>query len=290
MKSVIITGTSKGIGLDTALAFGRAGYKVFATMRNLEKATILKQKIEAESLPIVISAMDVDSDESVETCIGTILRENGPVDVLINNAGIEHHGSIEETSLADFKAVMETNYFGVLRCVKAVLPQMRQDRKGCIINVASVAGKIATTPLGPYSASKYALEAVSEALAQEVKPFNIRVAIVEPGIIDTQMARNISHGGDSIYPAVNRFGGLFVASLQTPTSATIVADKMLEIAESGTWQLRHPVGPDAEPFLGWRASMSDEEWVNWNAQNDEDWYNAVQNTFGLNAREVKQTV
>ena len=104
------------------------------------------------------------------------------------------------------------------------------------------------------------------------------------------MARNISHGGDSIYPAVNRFGGLFAASLQTPTSATLVADKMLEIAESGTWQLRHPVGPDAEPFLGWRASMTDEEWVNWNAQNDEDWYNAVQNTFGLNAREVKQPV
>jgi NAD(P)-dependent dehydrogenase (short-subunit alcohol dehydrogenase family) len=290
MKSVIITGTSKGIGLDTALAFGRAGYKVFATMRNLEKATLLKKKIEAESLPIAISTMDVDSDESVENCIGTILRENGPVDVLVNNAGIEYHGSIEETDLADFKAVMETNYFGVLRCVKAVLPQMRQDRKGCIINVTSVAGKIATTPLGPYSASKYALEALSEALAQEVKPFNIRVAIVEPGIIDTQMARSISHGGDSIYPAVNRFGGLFVASLQTPTSATLVADKMLEIAESETWQLRHPVGPDAEPFLGWRASMSDEEWVNWNAQNDEDWYNAVQNTFGLNAREVKQIV
>ena len=178
MKSVIITGTSKGIGLDSALAFGRAGYKVFATMRNLENATILKQKIEAESLPIVISAMDVDSDESVEDCIGAILRENGPVDVLINNAGIEHHGSIEETHLADFRSVMETNYFGALRCVKAVLPQMRQDRKGCVINVTSVAGKIATTPLGPYSASKYALEALSEALAQEVKPFNIRVLLL----------------------------------------------------------------------------------------------------------------
>ena len=290
MKSVIITGTSKGIGLDTALAFGRAGYKVFATMRNLEKATLLKQKIEAESLPIAISEMDVDSDTSVERCIGTILRENGPVDVLINNAGIEYHGSIEETDLADFKAVMETNYFGALRCVKAVLPQMRQDRKGCIINVASVAGKIACTPLGPYSASKYALEGVSEALAQEVKPFNIRVAIVEPGIIDTQMAQNIGYGGDSIYPQVNRFGGLFKASLQTPTSATIVADKMLEIAESGTWQLRHPVGPDAEPFLGWRASMNDEEWVNWNAATDDEWYTAVENSFGLNAREVKQPV
>jgi len=284
MKSVIITGTSKGIGLDTALAFGRAGYRVFATMRKPENADNFRKKIKEENLPITILAMDVDSDDSVESCISAILRENGPVDVLINNAGIEHHGSVEETPLADFKAVMETNYFGVLRCVKAVLPHMRNEHKGCIINVASVAGKIACTPLGPYAATKFALEALSEALAHEVKPFNIRVAIVEPGIIDTQMARDIRYSSNSIYPQVNRFGGLFAASLQTPASATLVADKMLEIVESGTWKLRHPVGPDAEPFLGWRASMSDEEWVDWNAANDEDWFNAVQNTFGLNAR------
>ena len=286
MKSVIITGTSKGIGLDTALAFGRAGYKVFATMRNPEAAPALKQKIKDESLPITILVMDVDSDESVKQCIDVIYKETGTIDVLVNNAGIERNGSIEETTIADFKAVMETNYFGVLRCVKAVLPQMRISRNGCIINIASVAGKIANTPLGPYTASKFALEAVSEALAQEVKPFNIRVAIVEPGIIDTQMARDIKKGGDSIYPQVRRFGGLFAASLKTPTDATLVADKILEIANSDSWQLRHPVGPDSIPFLQWRASMTDEQWTDWNAANDEDWYSAVENNFGLNARLV----
>lgn len=286
MKSVIITGTSKGIGLETALAFGRAGYQVFATMRYPEKAVALKQKIKEESLNITMCAMDVDSDESVKCGIDYIYEETGQVDVLVNNAGIECHGSIEEIDLADFKAVMETNYFGVLRCIKRVLPQMRKDHSGCIINIASVAGKIANTPLGPYTASKHALEAVSEALAQEVKPFNIRVAIVEPGIIDTQMARNISLGGDSIYSQSNRFGGLFEASLKTPTHASMVADKILDIAKSETWQLRHPVGPDAKPFLEWRASMTDEEWVDWNAQNDDDWFNAVQNSFGLNARLV----
>jgi len=285
MKSVIITGANKGIGYDTALAFARAGYKVFATMRNPETAAALKQKIKEESLNIVIATMDVDSDESVKKCIDAILKENGSIDVLVNNAGIECHGSVEEISMSDFKAVMETNYFGVLRCIKAVLPQMRNDRNGCIINVTSVAGKIANTPLGPYTASKHALEAVSEALAQEVKPFNIRVAIVEPGIINTQMARDITHGGDSIYPQVNRFGGLFVASLKTPTSASIVADKILEIADAETWQLRHPASPDALPFLQWRASMSDEQWVDWNAATDEEWYNAVETSFGLNARQ-----
>ncbi|HMB62149.1 MAG TPA: SDR family oxidoreductase [Eudoraea sp.] len=287
MKSVIITGTSKGIGLETALAFGRAGYSVFATMRNPEKAPLLKQIVQKEGLPITISSMDVDSDQSVTTAITTIISENGPVDVLVNNAGIERHGSIEEMPFSDFSAIMNTNYFGVLRCVKGVLTTMRENRKGCIINVASVAGHISSSPLGGYAASKFALEALSEALAQEVKPFNIKVGIVEPGIIDTKMARDISEAGKSIYPQSRRFSGLFTASLQTPTSPTLVADKILEIAQGDSWQLRHPVGPDAQPFLEWRASMNDEDWVNWNAASDDEWYNAVERDFGLNARQEK---
>jgi NAD(P)-dependent dehydrogenase (short-subunit alcohol dehydrogenase family) len=286
MKSVIITGANRGIGLDAAVAFARAGYKVFATMRHPEKAEVLKKKIKEQTLNISLSAMDVDSDESVKQAMDSILKENGPVDVLVNNAGIERHGSIEELSIPDFKSVMETNCFGVLRCIQQVLPLMRKDRKGCIINITSVSGRIATSPLGAYSASKFALEAISEALAMEVKPFNIRVAIVEPGIINTDMARNISHGGNSIYPQVNRFGGLFVASLKTPTPPTLVADKILEIAESGTWILRHPVGPDAKPFLDWRSSMTDEEWIIRNAVSDEEWYSATERDFGLNARPV----
>ena len=285
MKSVIITGTSKGIGLETALTFARAGYKVFATMRKPENANYFKQKIKEESLDISISAMDVDSDESVKQGIDAILREHGSVDVLVNNAGIERHGSIEELELSDFKAIMETNYFGVIRCIKSVLPQMRSNRKGCIINVASVAGHIASSPLGAYAASKYALEAVSEALAQEVKPFNIKVGIVEPGIINTQMAQDIETGGHSVYSQPNRFGGLFAASLKTPTHPSLVGEKILEVANSNDWKLRHPVGPDAAPFLEWRASMTDEQWVDWNAANDDDWYASVERDFGLNARQ-----
>src|SRR5450432_706906 len=284
MKSVIITGANRGIGLDAAIAFAGAGYKVFATMRNPEKADALRKKIKEESLNISVSAMDVNSDESVSRSINSIIQENGHIDVLVNNAGIERHGSIEELTISDFKSVMETNFFGVIRCIKGVLPIMRNQRKGCIINIASVSGKIATSPLGAYAASKFALEAISEALAMEVKPFNIRVGIVEPGIINTDMARDISYGGNSIYPHVNRFGGLFIASLRTPTPSNLVADKILEIAESETWILRHPVGPDAKPFLDWRASMTDEEWINRSAANDEEWFGAIERDFGLNAR------
>lgn len=284
MKKVLITGSSRGIGLETALAFGRAGYQVFATLRNPDGASELKHKIKEEMLPITVHAMDVSSDHSVQSCIQGILKEYGSIDVLVNNAGIAPDGSVEEVPMEVFKSVMDTNYFGSIRCIKAVLPAMREKRSGCIINVSSIAGKIANTPLGPYSASKHALEAISEALAEEVKPFNIRVGIVEPGIIETDLAHAIVNEKSSLYPQVRRFGGLFAASLQTPTNASVVADKIVGIAESGSWQLRHPVGPDAIPFIGWRASMTDEEWINWNSVSDDEWYAAIERDFGLNAR------
>jgi NAD(P)-dependent dehydrogenase (short-subunit alcohol dehydrogenase family) len=281
MKKVLITGCSKGIGLETALAFARAGYKVFATMRNPEKAPGLARRAEAESLDIVIRTMDVDFDDSVQKCTSKILEEEGFVDVLVNNAGIERHGSIEEMAMADFEAIMNTNYLGVLRCTKAFLPQMREHRKGCIINIASVSGHIANSPLGGYAASKHALEAISEALAQEVKPFNIKVAIVEPGIINTQMAQDITVDGASIYPNSKRQAALFSAALKTPTPPALVADKILEVAESDSWTLRYPVGPDALPFIAWRASMTDEQWIDWNAVSDEEWYASVERDFGM---------
>ena len=285
MASILITGTSKGIGLATALVLGRAGHTVYATMRNPAGAPELAQIAQKEGLPIHVSAMDVDSDVSVTEGIRAIEKANGSLDVLVNNAGIERKGSTEELDLADYRAAMETNYFGALRCIKAVLPQMRARRSGCIINLTSVAGRISSSPLGAYAASKFALEGLSEALAQEAKMFNIRVAIVQPGIIDTAMARRVTEQTDtSPYPQARRMAGLFTASLQTPTSPDEVAQKIREIIESGTWQLRHPVGPDAEPFLKWRAAMTDEQWVDWGAADDATWYQSVERDFGLNAR------
>lgn len=286
MSSVLVTGTSSGIGLDTALVLGRAGHAVYATMRNLDRGLYLRETIEKEKLQVSILAMDVDSDESVAATVSTVRSQAGFVDVLVNNAGVECSGSIEELSLEDFRATMETNYFGALRCIRALLPEMRRRRSGCIINVSSIAGRIAASPHAPYAASKFALEALSEALAQEGKPFNIRVAIVEPGLIDTPMARRIAAPpGESHYPQGRRFAGLFKASLEKPTPPSLVAETIREIIENGTWQLRHPAGPDAIPFLGWRASMTDEEWITWGALDDEAWYDRVQNDFGLDARQ-----
>jgi len=271
--------------MATALAFGRAGHKVAATMRNPQRAPELARITAQEKLPITISAMDVDSDASVKEGIGRIVKEGGPVDVLVNNAGIERTGSVEELPLAEFRAVMETNYFGAIRCIQAVLPAMRKRRSGCIVNVASVAGRIANSPMAPYTASKFALEALSESLAQEAKPFNVRVAIVEPGIIDTAMARRVETAQTpSPYPQQRRFAAMFTASLKHPVPASVVGEKVVEIVDSGTWQLRHPVGPDALPFLQWRKAMSDEEWVAWGALGDDAWYDRLKADFGMDAR------
>lgn len=280
MAQVLITGASSGIGLATALELARAGHRVFATMRNPERSE-LPEIAAREHLPIELRTLDVNSDESVRNCF-TGLTE--PLDVLVNNAGVETHGSIEELPMEAFVATINTNYLGAVRCIKAVLPSMRQARTGCIINVTSVAGKIANSPLGPYSASKFALEAISEALAGEVKAFNIRVAIVEPGIQDTKMARALENPLPSAYPQLARFAGLFRAALANPVSPAVTAGVIRHIIESGTWQLRHLSGPDAAPFVDWRAAMSDEQWVECNAQDDEAWYEQVQRDFGLNAR------
>jgi NAD(P)-dependent dehydrogenase (short-subunit alcohol dehydrogenase family) len=283
MASVLITGTSKGIGLEAALAFGR--HKVHATMRNPSQAPDLAETAAREKLPITVSIMDVDSDQSVRLAIAAIHKDYGPIDVLVNNAGVERVGSVEELPLAAFRAVMETNYFGAIRCIQALATHMRQRRSGCIINVTSVAGRITSAPMTAYSASKWALEALSEALAGVMKTFNVRVAIVEPGIIDTAMARRITDRPDgSPYPQRARFASMFTASLKNPVPPSLVAQKILEIVESGTWQLRHPVGPDAAPFLQWRRQMTDEEWVDLNASEDGAWYTRLERDFGLDAR------
>jgi NAD(P)-dependent dehydrogenase (short-subunit alcohol dehydrogenase family) len=285
MSTILVTGASRGIGLATALAFARAGHKVAAAMRNPAAAPELARAAAAERLAVSVFTMDVDDDASVKEAVQRIEGELGPIEVLVNNAGIERTGSVEEMPVPDFRAVMETNCFGAIRCIQAVLPSMRARRSGCIANVTSIAGQLALSPFGAYAASKFALEAVSECLAQEVKPFGIRVCVVEPGIIDTDMARDISGAGDaSAYPNQRRMARFYVAALQQPTAPGVVADKLVEIAEGGSWQFRHPVGPSAAPFLQWRAGLSDEAWVEWGALDDDAWYARVKADFGIDAR------
>jgi NAD(P)-dependent dehydrogenase (short-subunit alcohol dehydrogenase family) len=263
------------------LELGRAGNTVYATMRSPGRAPELGERATREGLPISILTMDVDSDRSVDDCFAEIRRQGGEIDVLVNNAGVERHGSVEELPMEAIRATMETNYFGALRCIRQVVGRMRERGSGCIINVTSVAGKISSSPLGAYAASKFALEAISEALAQEMKPFGVRVAIVEPGIIDTPMAHAIEEPPPSRYRQGGQLSALFRASLQNPTPPSAVAAVIREVVESGTWKLRHPAGPDAAPFMGWRAAMTDEEWIEFNSLDAAAYKKRVKSDFGL---------
>jgi NAD(P)-dependent dehydrogenase (short-subunit alcohol dehydrogenase family) len=278
MAGVLITGCSAGIGRATAVRLARAGHRVFATMRDTAKGASLADLASQEKLSLSLHQLDVTSDASVTGAVASI---EAPIDVLVNNAGVATAGSVEDLPLDVFRTAMETNYFGALRCIRAVLPRMRQAGAGCIVNVSSIAGQVWNSPFGAYSASKAALEAMSEVLAGEVRPFGIRVAIVQPGITDTAMAQEVVHAASSDYPQPARIGRLFKAVLSTPVPPDVVADTIQQIVETGTTQLRHPSGPTAGGFLAWRASMDDEAWVATNALPDAEWYARVARDFGI---------
>jgi NAD(P)-dependent dehydrogenase (short-subunit alcohol dehydrogenase family) len=158
---------------------------------------------------------------------------------------------------------METNYFGLVRCTKQVLPSMRERGSGCIINISSIAGRIAFGGTSAYNASKFAVEGFSEALAQEVKSHGVRVALVEPGIIDTPMGTTElpQYDEKTIYPHGARIHKFFTNPEKGEAAPELVGETIRYVIESGDPRLRYPVGPDAHPFLGWRASVSDEDWV-----------------------------
>jgi NAD(P)-dependent dehydrogenase (short-subunit alcohol dehydrogenase family) len=282
MAIVLVTGASSGIGLATAVTLARGRHKVIATMRNLDGAGELQKIVSTEKLPVTVAALNVDDDASVNSAVGKALSENGSIDVLVNNAGIGGGGSVEEVPLERFREVMETNFFGALRCIKAVIPGMRERRHGCIVNITSVAGRVALAPQAAYAASKWAFEALSECLAQELKAFNVRVAIIEPGVIATPIfGKGRPVPKDSPYPHARRQTALFTASLTKPTSPYVVGEQIRQIVEGDSWQLRYPVGPDAVPFLKWRASKTDEEMVNLGGQSDEEYKIMVKREFGL---------
>ena len=282
MTIALVTGTSSGIGLATAVTLARGGHIVIATMRNLESAGELEKIVAAEKLPVSLAVLDVDDDASVESALGKVLAEHGRLDVLVNNAGIGGGGSVEESSAARFREVMETNFFGALRCIKAVVPGMRERRHGCIVNVTSISGRLAMAPAAAYCASKFALEALSECLAQEMKAFNVRVAIIEPGVIATPIFSKAKPTPENTpYPHARRQRALFAQSLTNPTSPYNVGEKIREIVDGDSWQLRYPVGPDAVPFLKWRASKTDEEVVNLGGASDEEFKLLANQEFGL---------
>jgi NAD(P)-dependent dehydrogenase (short-subunit alcohol dehydrogenase family) len=265
MEIAVVTGTSTGIGLATSLHLARHGYRVFAGMRSLAKADPLRTAAAEGNLPIEVIVLDVTSASSVERAFATVSAA-GPVDVLVNNAGIGGATPLELTPEDEHRGMFETNYFGAIRCIQAVLPTMRERRRGTIVNVTSITGLVATPNQIPYSASKWALECAGEALAHEVRRFGIRVVNVEPGVVMTNIFENSAaatrYEKTSPYqPIMRRNGKLFAAGFRDPARPDEVAETILAAITSEEYRLRWPVGKDALGFARGRPKISDECWI-----------------------------
>ncbi|MCH7744307.1 MAG: SDR family oxidoreductase [Proteobacteria bacterium] len=286
MKIAVVTGTSTGIGLTTSLHLARNGYQVFAGMRNLAKAENLQQAAAAESLPIEVVPLDVCDADSVASAFATA-AEAGPVEVLVNNAGIGGASPLELTPMAEHKQMFETNYFGAVRCIQAVLSGMRERGAGCIVNITSAVGLQATPNQIAYSASKWALECLGEALAHEMYRFGVRVVNIEPGVIMTNIFENSAdqtrYDKQSPYqPLMRRNGKVFAAGFKRAVQTDIVAETILEAITTDNFQMRWPVGADAQGLMAARHVVPSEEWVSMGADlSDQEYNEKFLSCFGI---------
>lgn len=250
MARVLITGCSSGIGRASAIELTRRGHQVIATARRVET---LRDLDVAERL-----ALDVEDEATVDAAIGA----SGHIDVLVNNAGVGLGGPIESVPLPDVRHIFDVNVFGAVRMMQAVLPRLRNAGSGVIVNVSSVAGRVAAPLGGFYASTKWALEAISESLHYEVGHFGIRVVLIEPGAIDTNFGTNRHEHGEDVPPydelrrQWERADSVLSGGKQPP-GPELVATAIADAIDDPTTPLRVPVGDDAEMVIGARASMDD---------------------------------
>ncbi len=263
MATILITGCNSGIGLETTLHMARRGHRVIGACRNPDGADELRQAVDAETLDVELMALDLLDPAGSTARVDELIAREGRLEALVSNAGIGGGRSMEETPLDEFRAVYETNVFGTLAIMQAVIPHLRQQRSGRLVNVTSLAAVNVFGCHGTYSSSKAAVEAVCIALSQELAEFNIHVSLIEPGCIMTPMwTKGSLPPEDSPYG--ENFGRLMkFGEFGLGRAATTVdcAEAICDALESDTPRFRYPVGPDAEDF--WRAYTAlndDEEW------------------------------
>jgi NAD(P)-dependent dehydrogenase (short-subunit alcohol dehydrogenase family) len=285
MAVALITGTSSGIGLATAAHFARGGHEVWAGVRTPSTAAELHETIERDHLAIRVISLDVDDPASVQLGVDEVHDKAGRIDVLVNNAGFGGGGPIEDVPVDWAQSLFQTNYFGVVRMIQAVLPGMRRRRSGTIVNVSSIAGRLAIAGHGHYSAVKHALEAMSEALAQEVQRFDIRVAIVEPGVVVTPIfskARRFADPASPYFDHVRRLLLLYQKQMPRAAQPADAAAVIYEAATTNEPKLRWLVGDDARLLVAGRQRTSDEEYVaGGRAMSEEEYLDELRRRYGF---------
>ena len=261
-KSVLITGATDGLGKAAALLLAERGYRVFAAGRSAEKRAQLDALAREKSLPLESLALDVCDDRSVETAVRAVLGKAGVIDVLINNAGVNYTAAVEDLSMKDWRAQFETNFFGVLRVTRGVLPHMRERRRGRILMMSSLSGLVTPPTQGAYSSSKHALEGLSNALRMELFPFGIDVVLIEPGYIVTgiqKAAADLSgsylQNGGPYAPLYNRFlSSVNDTRAKSKTTPEDCARVMLEAIKAVKPKPRYGVTSLA-PFVKWSKRL-----------------------------------
>jgi NAD(P)-dependent dehydrogenase (short-subunit alcohol dehydrogenase family) len=187
----VVTGSSTGIGFETSLLLARSGFYTYATMRDTNKRQIIEKIANKENLPLEVLCLDVDNCHSVKKTIQKILDKSKQIDILVNNAGYGLFGALEDISIEAIKKQFETNLFGAIRTIKEILPIMRKQKNGIIINVSSISGIVGFPAQSVYVSTKFALEGLSEAISYEVEQYGIKVILIEPGVINTNFVPNI---------------------------------------------------------------------------------------------------
>ena len=271
MKQVaLITGCSSGIGYETSILLAQNGFRTYATMRNTDKGDKLKEIAEKENLDLKIIKLDVTDDYSIQNAIKEIVQETNRIDVLVNNAGNNIAGAVEDLSIEEFKEQFETNFFGLIRVTKVVLPIMRKQNNGIIVNLSSIAGKMAIPLNSAYVSSKFAVEGFSESIRYELEDFGIKVILIEPGVIKSNFYENIKMSKNSLMdpksayqPITQKIFEAFLPMLEYAFPTKIVADVILEAVNSDNPNIRYTVGDDAKSIIEARKKLSDKEFENW---------------------------
>jgi len=264
-KVAIVTGSSSGIGYETALLLARNGFRTYATMRNLKKAKDISEIAKKEQLSLHTIELDVTNEKSVNKAIKNIKSDAGRIDVLVNNAGYGLTGSLEDLSMNEIKEQYETNVFGLIRVTQAVLPTMREQKSGIIVNISSIGGKMAMPLSSPYIGTKFAVEGLSESIAYDLEPFGIKIIIIEPGAIKTNFGTGMVVAEKNLNPSSPYFKGMqqlqgtLNGLLKSGTPPAKVAEVILNAITTPNPNLRYTVGDDAALLVQKRKELADPE-------------------------------
>jgi len=264
-KVAVVTGSSSGIGYATVLHLARAGYFTFATTRNPANGIDLIKAAENEDLPVKVEQLDVTDTDSIKDFMSRISQTAGRIDILVNNAGYVLLGSLEDLSIKEIQDQFDTNLLGTIRVTQHVLPIMRAQRGGTIVNISSGVGRFGLPGMSAYVSTKFAMEGLSESLAYELSPFGIKVVLIEPGVVKTKIFKNtvVGQGAlreDSPYSSMlGTLNASFESLLENASTSDQVAATILQAISSSEPKLRYPVGRDVNSWLQKKSTMTDEQ-------------------------------